>query len=61
MLNEKDAAVQADNLLNLLIQNQPSLFSSAAKGIYGEGAGRDYGEAIAMLRLKLIDMYKTQP
>ena len=56
--DEKNAVYAADDLLAKLIQHQPGLFE--LKAIHGQ-AGGELGDAIATLRLKLIEMYKTQP
>lgn len=57
-MSQEDAANQADALLNKLVQHQPQLFTSM---VPSSGNGKQYGDAIAALRLQLIEMYKTQP
>jgi hypothetical protein len=56
--SESDAASQADYLLKELIKHQPQLFGAP---VPSQSTGRHLGEAIAALRLQLIEMYKTQP
>lgn len=57
-MSEKDAAIQAEILLKEIIKQQPQLFTTV---VASTGHGKAYGEAIAALRLQLIEMYKTQP
>lgn len=57
-MSETDAATCADNLLVQLIQHQSQLFTPHGAN---ETVGRTMGDAIAALRLRLIEMYKTQP
>lgn len=57
-MDQDDARLAADDLLRKLIEHQPGLFE--LRGAHGNG-GHNMGEAIAALRLRLIEMYKTQP
>ncbi|MBT9491482.1 MAG: hypothetical protein IV107_03870 [Paucibacter sp.] len=57
-MSQEDAADKADYLLKELIQNQPQLFLPP---VPTSNNGNHLGDAIAALRLKLIEMYKTQP
>lgn len=57
-MSEKDAAIHAEMLLKEIIKHQPQLFTPV---VASTGHGKTYGEAIAALRMQLIEMYKTQP
>ncbi|CAM4022057.1 hypothetical protein [Roseateles saccharophilus] len=57
-MDEGSAVIAADALLAKLIQHQPGLFEIKSNH---SSTGKDLGDAIASLRLRLIDMYKTQP
>ena len=57
-MSESDAAVQADDLINKLVQHQPNLLPVVQPG---QAGGEKLAEHIAGLRKGLIEMFKTQP